>query len=219
MWPHVPDLAAVVSSYVGHWCTWPIFAMLSVCAGIECLCCTVPTFHFYTKCVCTPGIIHDRTPDCHPASWAWMHEWPHNWTLIAFIRKLRCSYMCMAYCLRCYPRVFVQLADIRSTGAGIKGLHCTCEWDIWTTRCECTTGSHPGITTKDCGHCDASCLSATINYSGYFTRLAKVHFTQLQIFSGRYFFLRGHFTLSSRTRLSGQTAREHVTLLVYGPIS
>ena len=33
---------------------------------------TLPTFKFCTKCVYSLGIIHNRTPDCHPVSWAWM---------------------------------------------------------------------------------------------------------------------------------------------------
>ena len=32
----------------------------------------VPTFNSCTKCVASIGIIHDRTPDCHSVSWAWM---------------------------------------------------------------------------------------------------------------------------------------------------
>ena len=35
---------------------------------------TVPTFNSSTKCVGSPGKIHAHMPDCHPVSWAWMHE-------------------------------------------------------------------------------------------------------------------------------------------------
>ena len=37
--------------------------------------CTVPTFNSCFKGVGSPGIIHDRTPDCHTVSWVWMHGW------------------------------------------------------------------------------------------------------------------------------------------------
>ena len=40
---------------------------------------TVPIFNSCTKWVDSPGIIHDRTPDCHPDSWVWMYGWPRNW--------------------------------------------------------------------------------------------------------------------------------------------
>ena len=33
---------------------------------------TVPTFNSCTKCADIPGIIHDRTPDHHSVSGAWM---------------------------------------------------------------------------------------------------------------------------------------------------
>ena len=39
---------------------------------------TVPTFNSRTKCVGSPGIMHDQTLDCHPFSWAWMHGCPHK---------------------------------------------------------------------------------------------------------------------------------------------
>ena len=35
---------------------------------------TVPIFKSYTKCTGSPGIIHDRTHDCHQVSWAWIHD-------------------------------------------------------------------------------------------------------------------------------------------------
>ena len=31
---------------------------------------TVPTFNSCSKCLGNPGIIHDRTPDCHRVSWS-----------------------------------------------------------------------------------------------------------------------------------------------------
>ena len=41
---------------------------------------TVPTYDSCTKCVGSPGIIHDHTPVCHPVFWAWMGWWAYNWT-------------------------------------------------------------------------------------------------------------------------------------------
>ena len=35
--------------------------------------CAVPAHTFCTKHVGSPGILHDRTPDCHPVSWARLH--------------------------------------------------------------------------------------------------------------------------------------------------
>ena len=45
---------------------------------------TVPTFNSCTKCVGSPGMINDRTSDCHPGSLAWMHRWSRNWTYLWF---------------------------------------------------------------------------------------------------------------------------------------
>ena len=50
---------------------------------------TVLTLNSCTKGVGSLGIIHDRTPDCHPVSRAWMYGWPHY--------MLRVSLMCLAY--------------------------------------------------------------------------------------------------------------------------
>ena len=35
---------------------------------------TVPTFGSCTKCLGGPGIIYNRTPDCHPVSWSWIYD-------------------------------------------------------------------------------------------------------------------------------------------------
>ena len=58
--------------------------------------CTVPTSNSCTKCVSSPVRIHDRTPDCHLISWAWMHGLPLQ-LKVALSRKLRESSMCFAY--------------------------------------------------------------------------------------------------------------------------
>ena len=88
---------------------------------------TVPTFNSCTKCVGSPGIIHDRTPDYHPVSWAWMNGWPHDRTNVALIRKLRGSLMCLTYLWHVIHGCLSDqaLADVRSTGEGIKCLYCT----------------------------------------------------------------------------------------------
>ena len=63
---------------------------------------TVPAFNSCTKCVVNPGIIDSRTHDCHPVSWA------NERTVVALIRKLRGSLMCLAYFLTYYSGGFVQ---------------------------------------------------------------------------------------------------------------
>ena len=50
---------------IGLLLVWPV-----TCAAI----CKLPTSNNCTECLGSPGIIHDRTPDCHPVSWAWMHK-------------------------------------------------------------------------------------------------------------------------------------------------
>ena len=45
---------------------------------------TVQTFNSCTECVGRVGIIHDRSPDCHLVSWAWMTSILNK----ALIRKL-----------------------------------------------------------------------------------------------------------------------------------
>ena len=36
--------------------------------------CQSHPFNLCTKCVNSLGIIHNRTPDCHPVSWAWSDD-------------------------------------------------------------------------------------------------------------------------------------------------
>ena len=85
---------------------------------------TVPTFNFCTKCVGSPDTIHDRLQPSFLEKDAWM-------TLqlnVALIRKLRGSFMCLAYyfVLEYYPWVCVQLGTGRRqlSDAGIKCLYC-----------------------------------------------------------------------------------------------
>ena len=78
------------------------------------------------ECMGSPGIIDNRTPKCHPVSWAWMHGWPYNWTelwLASYVSHWRAWLLVwhvMHGCL--YDQI---LADVRSTGAGIKCLYCS----------------------------------------------------------------------------------------------
>ena len=47
-----------------------MYVFLYVCMYV-CICvCTVQTFNSCTKCVGSPGMIHDRMSDCHPVSWS-----------------------------------------------------------------------------------------------------------------------------------------------------
>ena len=77
----------------------------------------------------SPGIIHDRTPDCQP-------KFPEHGLLITSTER---SFDLQVAC-HCYAWVIFllhdihwclynqALADVRSTGAGIKCLYCTCIW-------------------------------------------------------------------------------------------
>ena len=68
---------------------------------------TVQTFNSCTKCVDSPSIIHNRTPDCKPSFLVMDSRTTlqHNVTLI---HKLRGSFMRLAYLFTCYPWVFFQ---------------------------------------------------------------------------------------------------------------
>ena len=52
---------------------------------------TVPTFNSYTKCLGSPGIIHNRMPDCHLVSGAWMTLWLN----LTLTRKLHLTHGCL----------------------------------------------------------------------------------------------------------------------------
>ena len=83
---------------------------------------TVVSYNSCTECLGRPGIIHDRTPDCNSFSCIWMHRWPHNWFV---------SYVCHCGAWLIFRHVIhgylynQALADVRSTGVGIKGLYCS----------------------------------------------------------------------------------------------
>ena len=86
--------------------------------------CTVLTLNSCTKCVGSPGMIPDRTPDCHPVLWVWKRRWPHSWTWIWFIFVDVLGLLLghsIHWCV--YNQA---LADVRSTGAGIECPYCTC---------------------------------------------------------------------------------------------
>ena len=76
---------------------------------------TVPTLNSCTKCVGSLGIIHDRTPICHPV-FCGMNAYMTSWLNIAFIR--------LAF-LTCYLYILYnqELADVRSTVTSV----CTAE--------------------------------------------------------------------------------------------
>ena len=88
---------------------------------------TVPASNPCTKFVGSPGMIHDRTPDCHPVSWAWMQ--PHSPELTTE-RSVDSSstwvtdVLGISFCHIIHGCLFNQaLADFRSTGAGIKCMY------------------------------------------------------------------------------------------------
>ena len=64
---------------------------------------TVLAFNNCTRCVGSPGIKHDCTPDCHPDFWTWRPpQVPASQPISASICKLLESLMCLAYFLKCY---------------------------------------------------------------------------------------------------------------------
>ena len=89
----------------------------------------VPTLNSCNKCVGNPGIIHDRMPDfshCFLGVNAWMTSQLN----VALICELSGSFMCLAYFVIyecCHNQA---LADVRSTGAGIKCLYCSASSSI-----------------------------------------------------------------------------------------
>ena len=56
---------------------------------------TVPTFNSSTKCVGSPGIIHNSKPNCR--RFLGMYTWMTSQLNKAFLRKLHGSFMCLAY--------------------------------------------------------------------------------------------------------------------------
>ena len=42
------------------------------------------TFNSCTKCVYSPSMMHNRTPDGQSVSWAWIYRRPHNWPYLRF---------------------------------------------------------------------------------------------------------------------------------------
>ena len=83
---------------------------------------TVPTFNSCTKCVVSSGIIHDCMPYCHPE-----HGSMHDLTAESSFDSQSYLGNCFAWFIFyvTYRCLYNQaLADVRSTGAGIKCLHC-----------------------------------------------------------------------------------------------
>ena len=83
------------------------------------------TFNSCTECVRRPGIIQDRTPDCDLVSWAWMHVRPNKYAQLSFPSYVGhwCGWLIFWDAIHgCFYQQ--ALADVRSTGAGIKCLYC-----------------------------------------------------------------------------------------------
>ena len=87
---------------------------------------TVPTFDSCTECLGSPCLIHDRTPDCHPVTWAWYMDdlttersFALQPTRIIDVLGLFLDNGCL------YNQAHV---DIRSIGTGIKCLNCILMW-------------------------------------------------------------------------------------------
>ena len=86
----------------------------------------MPTFNSCTKCVGSPGKIHDHMPDCHPVSWAWIYEWPTTERNFDSQATWVIDVVIVFHCNVIHGCLYNQaMADIRSTGAGIKCLYCT----------------------------------------------------------------------------------------------
>ena len=90
------------------------------------ICNTVPSFNSSTKCLDSPGIMHDRTPDWR-VSWACDHRFLTSLLTVVWFASYVCHW--------CAWLIFfwyvinsclynVALADFRSTGVGIKCLYC-----------------------------------------------------------------------------------------------
>ena len=58
---------------------------------------TVATFNFCNECTGNPGITDDRTPDCHPVSWAWMHGSPDNGMKLWFVHVSCVGHWCISF--------------------------------------------------------------------------------------------------------------------------
>ena len=89
---------------------------------------TVRTINSCAECMGSPGVKHYRIPDCHPVSWAWKNGWRHNWThfdlqatWVIDVFGLLDIWHIKHWCL--YSQA---VADVWSTGAGIKCLYCRC---------------------------------------------------------------------------------------------
>ena len=89
---------------------------------IDCKGDTVPAFNSCTKCAGCPGIIHNCTPDRQFRGHGCMCDVTTERSF--FSHKLSVSLMCFAYFLNCCYKCFYNqaLADVQSTGAGIKFL-------------------------------------------------------------------------------------------------
>ena len=89
---------------------------------------TVATLNSCTECVSCPAIVHDRTPDCYPVSWACMPPQVPDFTVTKCSFESEATWVIdvLVYFLTSYLWFYSNhaLTDIRSTGAGIKCLYC-----------------------------------------------------------------------------------------------
>ena len=88
----------------------------------------MPIFNSCTECVDRPGLLHNRTPDCSPVSWVWMHGGPHSWTCCSFDSQATWVIDVCGLFVDMLPMnesTYNQaLADVRLSGAEIKCLYC-----------------------------------------------------------------------------------------------
>ena len=87
---------------------------------------TVPTFNSCTKWLGNPG--HNTQPHAQlPPSFLVTDAWMISQLNVALIGKLHGSLLCLAHFFDRWLSMFLynqSLADVRSTGAGMKYLHC-----------------------------------------------------------------------------------------------
>ena len=90
MWGHSASITAIKEGIRNTFIRPPLTLMLLVT--------TVPTFNFYTKCVGSPGKIHDRTSDFHPF-FLGIDTCMTSQLNVALICQLCGPLMCLAYFL------------------------------------------------------------------------------------------------------------------------
>ena len=88
---------------------------------------TVRTFNSCTKCVDSPGIMHDRMPDCNPVSGVLMHGIPQNWMKL-WIASYVCHWCPWLIFLTYNPWAFCTTRHWQTSGRLVQELNgCTVE--------------------------------------------------------------------------------------------